>query len=430
MNRLLQAAFREGPEAPQTPGELPILGFSGWTQEQVAAALDDQDLGSLRYPEMLLQALGKFPSFYHGENTRVQAAVGVPLTLHPKPGLPAGPFAELVAHLPELWGGDSALAHALAAATKYRVGLGVAPCYVSWVLSPTGLSYLPRVTSRSAGGLAFDSTTCRYEWQGRSGRHKVVPDGRNWLLFRGLSAQYPHTGALLRPTAAAVWFGQAALRLWWTYAKTHGSGQRKVKVPAQNRQQRDFEDLLTIAREMMGGTVVPCPQYPDGTSFDFELVEAKYSTYETFPGLLDYVQQWVTLCWLGAIDNTQGGAAGSRARAQVHERVSLQYLKADCEVTEAALRVLLRQWCRYNQIDPRLAPVPDLEWEPPANAKEEAEISLTEAQALEKLAAVATVLEEKGHRVDWAHMVAEKRIRLLPAQREAQGAAQDEDPAE
>ncbi len=411
LQRVLQQAMREVPGTGTAPREWPIYAQgSGWTWEEVQGALNQLANGSLRYAETLLLGMQKFPPFLHGQQTRTQTLVSTPLRLEAPEGLPVEPYRELVAHLPELWGGDSATAHGLAATGKYRVALGVAPASVTWHLSPSGTSFLPQIHAQQAGWLTFFPVENRYKFQAREGLIDVIPDGREWLLFRQMSAQYPHTEGLVRALGPVWWYAEAVIRLWWTYAKTHGSGQRKVKVPAQMRQQEDFKDLLTIARDMVGGSVVPCPVYADGASFDFELVEAKHSTYETFPAFLDYVVQWMTQLWLGATDNTGGGKDGSRARAQVHERVSLRYLAADCEVTAGALRILLRQWCRYNRIDPRLAPVPVFAWEPPADEQAEALVRKTNAEGLDKIMMAAERLEAHGVAVDWPELAERYKV--------------------
>ena len=121
----------------------------------------------------------------------------------------------------------------------------------------------------------------------------------------------------------------------------------------------------------------------------------------------------MTQLWLGATDNTGGGKDGSRARAQVHERVSLRYLAADCEVTAGALRILLRQWCRYNRIDPRLAPVPVFAWEPGVVWRQNRQFTITVQADVAEGVQGATVADLRAL-VD-AGLVAEAQAGPAPA---------------
>jgi len=413
----LQQALRENPERALAIQEWPIYGWSGWTMEQVQASLDSVDRGNLRYGEAGMLMLAKHPVWFHGYKTRTQTLVATPFRLEAPEGLDPFKFQELQYHLPAMWGADSAGAHGLAMTGKYRVALGVAPASVYWSLSPTGRTWLPVMNAKEAGWLNYFPAEQRYRFQARDGQHVVIPDGREWLLFREMSSLYPHTEGLYRPTAVVTWFEQAVIRYWYQYCRTHGNAQKKVKVPGKQRETKDFEELVNLVKTMVGGTTVPCPTYPDGSAFDLELVEAKYSTFETFPQFIDYVDRWITLCWLGAIDNTQGAAAGSRARAQVHERVSLRYLAADCEVSAAALRILLRQWCVYNRIDPRLAPVPVFEWQPEPDRKAEAETRKTNAEAAVKAVEAAEGLERHGVAVDWPELAELHQIPYVPGKK-------------
>lgn len=410
--------FRPDPASPPPDSirvieEWPIYPMSGWTVEEVQGAKSALSVGNLRYPEALLLAMEQNPIFRHGEQTRLNALLGVEWELQGGEDLPAWQLQELADHLPDLWAGGAG-PNALAATTRYRCALGVAPDNVTWKLSPSGRTWLPVCHAKEAGWLSYFPTEKLYQFAGRDRQHWVRPDGQEWLLFCEQASLYPHQMGNLLPLAVPWHMIESIWRYWFFYSKSHGSPQRKVKVPGKQRENDDVKAMIEQAQKLMGGSVVTCPQYPDGTSFDFELVAAEFSTYETFPKMLDYYERWATLIWLGALDNTQGGATGSRARAQVHERVSLQYLAADCRLTAAPLQVLLRQWCRYNRIPvakaPRLVPL----WAPPADQKALAEVRLVNGQALEKAWAGAEAIERHGVAVDWRDLAEDHGLPLLP----------------
>lgn len=367
MPRAAAAKVPPKPKAPpktiQVITEYPPFEFSGWTLEHVQSALDALGRGDLRWPECLLLALEKDPAFAHGRRTRCRTAAAMPMSLEFPEDFPLEQARELVAHLPDLWGASyvgedgAQLGHALACGTKYRVCLGVAPAAVDWSLSATGKTWLPTLHARSAGRLRFDQNLNRYKFRTRDAEEDVIPDGKRWLLWREMSSNYPHQEALLRALAIIVWFKQATVRYWGSYNRVHGEPQKKAKVPGKQREGEDVAKLAEQLRTLIGGQVIICPQYANGESFDVTLLEALGSTWETFPAFIEYADKWITLCWLGAWDNTQGDAAGSRARAEVHDKVSQREMANDCDGTASVLRILWRQFCAYNGIDPALAPV-------------------------------------------------------------------------
>lgn len=418
----LRKLFRPTPSSPGGPAptpdslrvieEWPIYPLTGWTIEEVQGAISNMEVGNLRTAESLLLGMEKNPIFRHGEQTRINAALGVEWMLQGGEGLPPWQLQDLCDHLPNLWA-HGAGPNALAATMRYRIPMGLGPDCVTWTLSPSGRTWLPVLHAREAGWCSYFPNEARYQFSARDGQHWIRPDGREWLLFSDALSHYPHQQGLLRALAVPWHMVEAVWRYWFFYSKAHGSPQRKVKVPGKQRENDDVRNMVAEAQLLQGGSVVVCPQYPDGTSFDFELVAAQYSTYETFPKMLDYVERWMTLCWLGAIDNTQGGPAGSRARAQVHERVSLQYLAADCRVTAAPLQVLLREWCRANRLPPAAAPRLVPLWQPPGDAKALAEVRNVNSQALERMVRSAAELEKRGGlRVDWRDLALDHGLPL------------------
>lgn len=407
--------------------EWPLYDAFGWTVDNVQAVLEALNWGNLLTAESLMLAMTRDPAYAHGMKTRCQEMARVPHELVWEGGVPARQRKELEAHLPNLFEGGAG-PNALATLTKYRCAMGVAPGAISWQRSPTGRTWLPTIHAREAGWLTYFPTEERYRFSARDGLRDVVPDGREWVLFCEMSSRYPHQEGNIRPLAALWWLKSAVIRYWGQYNKTHGNPQKKVKGPAQQREQEqpdgspgDVENLISLAQRLVGGDVIFLPQYgADGPNFDFELVEATAKTWETFPSFIAYVDKWITLLWLGAWDNTQGDAAGSRARAEVHERVSLRYLSADCEITSAALDVVWRQWCRYNKLDPADAPHSKFLWEPPEDKKLAAEIRNINAQAAEKACAAAQVIEMNGVKVDWRALAEEHGLVTLPGEPEQQ----------
>lgn len=413
--------------------EWPIYDAFGWTIDAVQAVLQQLSVGYLTGPESLMLAMTRDPVYAHGMKTRCQEMARIEHQLEPADGLPRRQFRELEAHLPSLWEGGSG-PNALSLITKYRCSLGVAPAAVSWALSSSGRTWLPTIHARQAGWMSYQPQAELYQFSAREDLFSVIPDGKEWLLFCEASSKYPHNEGNVRCLAVLWWMKHAVIRFWSQYNRAHGNPQKKIKGPAVQRELQqpndmrgdgraggtrggrgDVQNLVETAKTMAGGDVVFLPQYGDKQpSFDFELVEATASTWETFPAFLSYVDKWITLLWLGAWDNTQGDAAGSRARAEVHERVSLRYLSADCAATAAPLNSWLwPQWCEYNKIPREMAPTSRFLWEPPSDEMVEAEIRKTNADALAQATAAAEVIERHGTRVDWRALADAHKIPTL-----------------
>ena len=413
VKRLFRPTDINTPSSITAIAEWPIYGVTGWTIEQVQGAINQQEVGaSLRVPESLHLMMSKNPMYRHGMGTRINALLNVNWEYEVPEGCPAWQAQELEDHLPNLWAGGIGPS-ALATSTKYRASMGVGPVNVTWTLSPSGRTWLPVLHSKEAGWLSYFPTEARYRFSARDGLHWINPDGREWLLFTETLSQYPHQDGIDRVLAGPLWVTESAWRLWYRYSVAHGSPQRKVKGPALQRETEDVRKFAQQAKDMVGGSVVFCPQYPNGISYDFDLVAAEFSTYETFPRMLDYFEKWCTLVWLGAVDNTQGGSQGSRARATEHAKVSLQYLGADCQLTQAPLSILMRRWAIVNKLDParcpRLSPI----WQPAANDKEEADVRFVNAQALDLITRGAAEIEKRGIGVDWRQLGRDHGLPLL-----------------
>jgi hypothetical protein len=417
----IKRLFRPDPAPPGSVivvKEHEVPGHFGWTQDQVQAALEAIDSGQLLGAEQLLVAMTRDPVFRHGINTRVQAQTSVPFCFSRFPSLPERYYQVLVEHWPVIF---SAATQATTA--KYRVTIGVAPAAVTWWLDPTGEVWLPKVHARKAGHLTWYQEIERYKFQPKSGEQIIVqPDGDEWLLFTEMAGLLPHLEGAERALAAFWWMKHAVARHWFSYAKTHGSATRKVKVPGKQRENEDVRALVQTAVALFNGAVVVLPQYGEGQpSFDFELLEAKAATWETFPEFLAMVDRYITLLLVGALDNTQGSDAGSRARAEVHERVSLRYLAADCKVTAAPLTLLLQRWAIHNGLPLAAAPQPIFDWQPPEDRKAAAEAGGKRASALQAAASGLAQLDQLASKPDYdpAHVLKQCGITLMPEPQDA-----------
>lgn len=403
--------------------EQAIQSWAGWQMPDVQAALDGARVGNLQAIHQLLLQMQEDPLIAHGLALRSSALVGTPFSLQRRrKELPEKAFRALQEHWPECFSDND-----LATSVQYRVPLGVAPAQVTWHLAD-GL-WMPKIRLLETGNLRWDDQIRRFRFQARDqGEIVIEDDGREWVLFCELAAKYPYLYGALRSLAVVWWIKAACLRYLHNYARVHGSPIRKVKAPASQRESEDFRALIKQAQALFGGGVFTAPQY-DGPSFDLELVEAESQSYGVFEQAIRLADNYITLRLLGAVDNTSGlSGAGSRARAEVHERQSVKFLGSDCRVTARPLVLVLRQWCRYNRFACEWAPVPQFDHAPAADQGALAETRGRNAQAIGMLADKLPLLEGrlKGAEVDWKALLEEHGVPL----READEVAEAELPAE
>lgn len=404
---------------PETPlsvtpiDEVPIYGWSGWQMPDVQAALDQVRAGSLMAAHQLLLSMTEDPVFAHGLDTRTTALVQTPCRLVRPAGLPAPYFDALQASWCEVFSpGD------LASSAHLRVALGVAPATATWELDdPLGVWMPRKIAVKDSGNLIWMPPLRRFRFSSLShGQVTIEDDADPWLLFTELASQYPHLHGKLRSLAVVWWIKQAALRYLNNFGRVHGSPIRKVKGPAAQRESADFKALIEQAKKLFGGGVFTAPQY-DGPSFDLELVEAVSQSHSVFETAIRLADEYFTLRLLGAVDNTRAtGSQGSRARAEVHERVTNRYLGADCTVTSTALAKVMRRWCRLNGWPLSWAPPLVFDHNPPEDQQDLADVRAKNAGALAQLGQVlptlAPQLAAAGASIDYRRLLQEHGVPL------------------
>lgn len=381
--------------------EYQVEGFAGWQMQHVQNALNGIKQGSIELAHQLLLEMTEDPMFAHGLDTRVMSLVNTPFELQRPPALPEEYFSALVSTWPDIFDEN-----ALASSAHLRIALGVAPAQVVWGLEEQLGIWMPRkIAVKESGNLTWDQGLRRFRFAGEKGLFTVEDDGDPWVLFCELASAYPYLHGKLRSLAVVWWIKQASLRYLNNFARVHGSPIRKVKAPAAQRESADFKALIKQAQTLFGGGVFTAPQY-DGPSFDLELVEAQSQGGSIFETAIRLADDYFTLRLLGAIDNTRGGGAGSRARAEVHERQTNKYLGSDCKVTARALTKVLRRWCTLNRWPCSWAPIPCFHAAPPADQLELADTRQKNASALGMLVQhLPSIQRQISAPIDWRKLL-------------------------
>lgn len=132
-----------------------------------------------------------------------------------------------------------------------------------------------------------------------------------------------------------VYFKRQAVQFWLVFAEKFGSptpiGEYPEHMPVEE-QDRLLDRLSRLAQE--SAVIVP-------TGTVVKYLEALRTGAATYPDLIDYCDQQITLAVLGETLTTTIGDAGSRAAAEVHAGVKDEIVDADADLLSAALNAQL-----------------------------------------------------------------------------------------
>jgi phage gp29-like protein len=136
-------------------------------------------------------------------------------------------------------------------------------------------------------------------------------------------------------------------------------------VPAQwddDEKQRAMSEIAQLASE----SVVRCPVDSEGKGFDIELVEPKNNSHDAFASIMAKADTAIAVVLLGQNLTTEISERGSRAAAQVHDRVRQDVIRSDAESLSDCLHdQYMIEWAAYNHGEPELAPWPVWDIVPP-----------------------------------------------------------------
>lgn len=362
-------SFGDVPEYEQEP-------VWGWTMPFLQQQLQDFCSGDIEAGQQIYTAMMRDPLISHGVETRAEMLAQLPKRWERHEGCPAWYF--------DLWVSEYQRrvltpSH-LIQQSQRRLMIGVAPDNMTWCPDETGIAWLPTLHIKEPGNLTWESECQRYDFRGKRGTEPVYDDAEKWLLWKRAETR-PHLSGLLIPLSVVWLTKQEALRGWPSHNRSHAKPQRALRVPADQAESEDTIKLVQQAQSVLNGGVLVLPQYAkDLPSFDFDLIEARSDTYRTFAELIKLCDAYCTLVLLGVTENTQGSSA-SNAKAQTQDRLMLRKIKADARQTAESEYRLSQRAAQYNRIDPRVAPIPIYDADPPDDQNEAAERNAKTAKA-------------------------------------------------
>lgn len=347
----------------------------------VKAALNELEEGVFTRTAQLVDRMGRDDRIRAALETRVRGLLGQDLSFEEQ-----GDKRRKSALVRELelrfwdWAPETALGQLL----RWGLTLGVGIGELMWDRGPR--KWEPRLKIWHPEHLRWDWPTRRFVVSTQDGDVTIEPGDGKWVVFTPYGVERGWMHGLVRALAVPWLIRQWAYRDWARYSEVHGLPIRKAMVPsnaADADKTQFFDSLKRLGSEST--VLLPQGQNEQDTAFDLELLEAEANTWEGFDRLLDKAESSIAIAVLGQNLTTEV-KQGSRAAAQVHDKVRQDLVESDGEQLSTTLHTqVLQPWAAFNYGSPDDAPWPCWDTEPPVDTKARAETLNGAADALNKL---------------------------------------------
>ena len=259
-----------------------------------------------------------------------------------------------------------------------------------------------------------------WRWDTRSfwvttmdGPAEVIAGDKQWVLYTPYGEQLGWMDGLVRSLAIPFMARQWAFRDWARSSEVHGIPVKGAVVPADaKREEKDkfASDLAALGRDV----VIQLPRVDENEFFDLKLIEAATDSHKTFMELMNQCNSSIAITLLGQNLTTEiSKGDGSRAAAQVHDRVRGDFLKADAEsMSDCVREQAVTPWSVLNfGSDPEQAPTPTWAVDPPEDKNDKAD-------GLQKLAGALATFKTAAAPVDQRQVLEDHDVPLLSKEEE------------
>lgn len=336
--------------------DIPIIStLTTWTVDQMREALRSNMWGIFEGSGQLVdEALG---------DDRIQATLGSRLSglfgreVRFRPANDSIAAREVCDAWMPLWPAIAS-AQVMTSLQAYSVLMGWVPAAINWDTSAD--IWCPRLCFWHPRYTYYHWDLRKYIALTQDGQTAIMPGNGKWLLHAPYGEYRGWVRGAIRAVAEPWLMRHFALRDWARFSEVHGMPIKKGIVPTSAEQAQRDQYELSLSR-LATETTIMVSQGNDGVnSYDFELVEAKDTAWESFPGLRDHCDMAIVLAIKFANLTTEIKSGGSYAASKSHEGVDERTAQFDNESWRWTIREqVARPFALFNFGDESLAPYTD-----------------------------------------------------------------------
>lgn len=388
----------EGTPPQTTYHDLPVAALGAWSVPNIISALAAMQMGQFSQAALLTEAVLGDGRVQAALNGRIKGVTMRHLHTHAAKGDSGRKYADWTEWMWRRVFTDELLDQLMTWSTFMSFCL----CEVCWDTAEREDEevWVPYLKIWHPLYMWYDIVSRRYVAITTEGAVFIDPEDPKWWNFTPWGSYRGWIRGALRP-CAPLWIArQYALRDEMRFSEVHGLPTKIIKAPAQ-ADARDKQRMFSQVRNMGANSTMLLPQQtgPDGTGWEYSLVEAKDRAWEVFGDLIDQCDREIQQVIRGT-NLTSEVQGGSYAAAQVHADEDSAYAASDCQkLCQAAMR-LVQMFLGYNFGAADLAP--SLRLEPPDNQDK-----LALAQTQQFVITWATQAKALGWEID-AKMLAEQ----------------------
>jgi phage gp29-like protein len=332
--------------------DLPIVTIAtNWGVSDVQAALNANMIGVFDQPAQLCDAILGDDRVQATLGSRISGLLGRETIFEPADDSDAA--REVCDAFESCWdgvGGYGSLGWMIA----YQILAGWSIAQITW--DTTGPIWKPILRPWHQRFSYYHWNLRRYVALSQDGQIAVEPGNGKWVLHAPWGEYRAWVFGCLRAVAQPWLIRNFAYRDWARFSEVHGIPIKKALCPASAdpTQRAAFESSLSqlpnettilLARGMEG----------QGSDYDLELLEARDTAWESFPGLIDRCDMSIVLSILyqNLTTEVQGG---SRAATVSHMDIRQAGIERDDLAVQATIPQIARPFAFVNFGDADLAP--------------------------------------------------------------------------
>lgn len=391
---------------PATPTDLQPLTTT--TVAALRATIDEHDRGIFLRSGLLMHLLTRDADVFGALTQRLLKLQG-----HPVEITPAGEEPRAVDHAAFV---DARWSTVVTPAAQHDlvsslVMLGFGLGQLVWTFDEDLGELVPTLDPWPSEAVEYQTTERQWYVNTREqGRLPITPGDGQWVLLTARSVHRPYLWGAIRCTGE--WYLRNGLSAndASRQAEVHGIPVWLAKLPAGGRESVDGKAFVRSIRSMGRNAVVPLPQGREASeSYDLSLCEASSDAWAIFEFLQRLGGGKIRLAILGQDLTSQNNKVGTNASSSTGENVTEDVVEADARaVSSVYTDQIARPWTVYRVGDKALTPSVEIDAEPEADAK-------ADAEGLSAVADAAAKWKALGVNLDVASMALELGLPVLAA---------------